>query len=117
MPEVLAEISKLDDVDAACALFIIATAVRCGTARGARWGKMIDPEKKTWTIPLEAVKGNKKAPPVVPLSSLAIKVTRSAPTSSAPITEATFSKRVARYWIFGPAICLGAQILPFPARA
>jgi integrase len=41
-------------------------------AREARWRK-IDPEKRTWTMPLEAVKGNKKAPPVVPLNSLAIK--------------------------------------------
>jgi integrase len=75
MPEVVSEISQLPGVDAACALFAIATAVRCGTARKARW-KNIDLEKRTWTIPLEDLKGrehNKKTPPVVPLSNLAIK--------------------------------------------
>jgi hypothetical protein len=50
MPEVIDELSGLAGVVAACLTFIIATCVRAGTARLAKW-RDIDLEKNIWTVP------------------------------------------------------------------
>jgi integrase len=73
MPEIVSELIKLEGADAACALFVVATTVRCGTAREAKW-ENIDPAKKTWIVPLEPKDREhyKKTPSVVPLNVLAL---------------------------------------------
>jgi integrase len=73
MPEVVAELGALDDVAAKCALLIVSTAVRAGTARLAKWAD-IDFAKGVWTPPLADLKDGKhhKRPFIVPLNSVAI---------------------------------------------
>jgi integrase len=82
MPEVIDELGRLDGVDVACLRFIIATCVRAGTARLAKWR---DIEKNIWTAPRADLKDGKhrKASFVVPLNSLALdalKTRRPSPT-------------------------------------
>jgi len=77
MPELVAELSKARDVVSACALFIIATGVRCQTARLAKWsdiGVDADTEKPVWTVPLADLKDGKhhKRPFIVPLNAVAL---------------------------------------------
>jgi Arm DNA-binding domain len=55
MPEIVAEVGKLDDADALCLRFIIATAVRSGSARLAKWSD-IDLEARVWRIPAHDLK-------------------------------------------------------------
>ena len=71
-PFVAAELSRLDDVAAACTLFIVATAVRAGTARLAKWDH-INSEARTWTPPLVDLKDGKhhQRSFIVPLNSVA----------------------------------------------
>ena len=73
MPEVVAELSRTDDVAATCALFIVATAVRAGTARLAKWSDF-DLEKRTWTPPLADLKDGRhhQRPFIVPLNGVAL---------------------------------------------
>ena len=73
MPEVVAELSRTADVDASCIMLIVATAVRAGTARLAKWGDF-DLEKRIWTPPLADLKDGKhhQRPFVVPLNSVAL---------------------------------------------
>ena len=73
MPSVVAELGRTDDVAATCALFIVATAVRAGTARLAKWSDF-DLEKRTWTPPLADLKDGRhhQRPFIVPLNSVAL---------------------------------------------
>jgi integrase len=75
MPEVVDELGGLDGVDVACLRFIIATCVRAGTARLAKW-RDIDFVKNIWTVPRADLKDDKhrKASFIVPLNSLALDV-------------------------------------------
>ena len=75
MPEVISETRKLNGVDAACMMFIIATCVRAGTAREAKWADF-DFEEKTWAVqPADLKDGwRRKVPFVVPLNDLALDV-------------------------------------------
>ena len=77
IPEVVAEVGKLDGVDAYCFLFIIATGVRAGTARVAKW-RDIDLDAQTWTILPVDLKDDehRREPFVVPLSDFALGVLR-----------------------------------------
>ena len=77
MPSVVAELGRTDDVAATCALFIVATAVRAGTARLAKWSDFVlDPEgeNSTWTPPLADLKDGRhhQRPFIVPLNSVAL---------------------------------------------
>ena len=73
VPSVVDELSRMDDVAAACTLFILATGVRAGTARLAKWSD-IDLEARTWTPPLADLKDGKhhKRAFVVPLNDVAL---------------------------------------------
>jgi integrase len=73
MPEVVAEVGKLDGADARCFLLIVATGVRAGTARVAKW-RDIDLDRRTWTILVDDLKEGKyrKSSFVAPLNDLAI---------------------------------------------
>jgi integrase len=55
MPEVVSKLSRMDDIGAACTLFILATGVRAGTARLAKWSD-IDLEGRVWTPPFADLK-------------------------------------------------------------
>jgi integrase len=83
MPEVIAELDALGDADAACTLFIIATASRAGSARLAKW-ENISLERRTWTVPRADLKDGdrRKLPFVIPLSDLAIRALKKAPPRS-----------------------------------
>jgi integrase len=75
IPEVVAELSEMEDVVSACALLIVATGVRCETARLAKWAN-IDFEERTWTPPFADLKDGKhhKRPFIVPLNDVALDV-------------------------------------------
>ena len=84
MPEVVSELGRMDDVAAACMLLIVATAVRAGTARLAKWSD-IDLEARVWTPPLADLKEkHHKRAFAVPLNNAAVdalKRARSSPNS------------------------------------
>jgi integrase len=82
-PEVIDELGRIGGVDAACLTFIIATCVRAGTARLAKW-RDIDLEKNIWTVPRADLKDDKhrKASFIVPLNGLALDVLKAAHRSS-----------------------------------
>ena len=65
--------AKLEDVVAKCALLIVATAVRCKTARLAKWAN-IDFVRREWTPPFDHLKDGKhhKRPFIVPLNAVAL---------------------------------------------
>ena len=72
MPEVVNELSRMDDIAAACTLFILATGVRAGTARLAKWSD-IDLEARTWTPPFADLKEkHHKRAFAVPLNDVAV---------------------------------------------
>jgi integrase len=72
MPSVVAELSRMDEAAAACAIFIIATGVRVKTARLAKWDN-IDFEAGTWTPPFPDLKErHHKRPFIIPLNSVAL---------------------------------------------
>jgi hypothetical protein len=48
MPEVVAELSRMADVDASCMLYIVTTAARSKTARLTKWAN-IDFKARTWS--------------------------------------------------------------------
>jgi integrase len=83
MPEVIAELDALDGADAACALFIIATCVRAGSARLAKW-ENINLERRVWTVPRADLKdaAHRTLPFIVPLSDLAIRALEKLPPRS-----------------------------------
>ena len=71
-PSVVAELSRMDDVDATCMLFIIATAVRAKTARLTKWDNVVF-ERRTWTPPFADLKEkHHKRPFIVTLNDVAI---------------------------------------------
>jgi integrase len=79
IPPVVDELGRTDDVDAACMLFIVATAARSKTARLTKWTNIVfDPkgEDSTWTPPFADLKDGKhhKRPFIVPLNSVALGV-------------------------------------------
>ena len=62
----------MDDVDATCMLFIVATAVRAKTARLTKWTN-INFEARTWTPPLADLKErHHKRSFIVPLNAVAL---------------------------------------------
>lgn len=74
MPEIVAEVGKLDGADAHCLRFIIATAVRSGSARLAKWSD-IDFEAGVWRIPAPDLKDSehrRSGTFDVPLNALAL---------------------------------------------
>jgi integrase len=72
MPSVVDELIHMDDVAAKCALLCVATGVRAGTARLAKWGN-IDFEARTWTPPFADLKEkHHKRPFIVPLNDVAL---------------------------------------------
>lgn len=73
VPELVVELTKLEDVVAKCALLIVATAVRCKTARLAKWAN-IDFVRREWTPPLADLKDGKhhKRSFIVPLNAVAL---------------------------------------------
>jgi integrase len=75
MPSVAAKLERMEDVAAACALFIAATAVRAGTARLAKWSD-INLDQCIWTPPLVDLKDGKhhKRPFIAPLNDVALDV-------------------------------------------
>ena len=77
MPEVVAEVGKLDGADVHCFLFIIATGVRAETVRIAKW-RDIDLDRRIWTIQPPDLKDGKhrREPFVVPLSDFSLGVLR-----------------------------------------
>jgi integrase len=71
-PSVVDELSCMDDIAAACTLLIIATGVRAGTARLAKWSD-VDLEARTWTPPFADLKEkHHKRAFAVPLNDAAI---------------------------------------------
>jgi integrase len=96
VPSVVDELSRMDDVAAACTLFILATGVRAGTARLAKWSD-IDLETHIWTPPLADLKEkHHKHAFAVPLNDVAVdalKRMRSSPryvfpnSAGGPITD------------------------------
>jgi integrase len=105
MPEVAAELDRVDDVAAACALLIAATAVRAKTARLAKWSD-IDFGKRTWTPPLADLKDGKhhKRPFIVPLNDVAMNALKRARSSryvfansvGRPITDSSITNLIRR---------------------
>jgi integrase len=85
MPEVIDELGRRDGVVAACLTFIIATCVRAGTARLAKW-RDLDLEKNIWTVPRADLKDGKhhKAYFVVPLNGLALDTLKAMRRLSSP---------------------------------
>ena len=79
IPEVVAEVGKLNGADAGCFQLIIATGVRAGTARVAKW-RDVDLDAQTWTILPVDLKDDehRKEPFVVPLSGFALGVLQTA---------------------------------------
>jgi integrase len=73
VPEVVAELSAAEDAVSACALLMIATAMRAKTARLTKWAN-IDFARRIWTPPIADLKNGKyhKRPFIVPLSPLAL---------------------------------------------
>jgi integrase len=96
MPEVVDVLNALEGADAACTLFIIATGVRAGSARVAKWTN-INPETRVWRVPRPDLKDGdrRKLSFAVPLSDLALQALEKAPPRSrspyvfgdAPITD------------------------------
>ena len=96
MPSVVSELSRMDEVTAACTLFILATGVRAGTARLAKWSD-IDLKGRVWTPPLGDLKEkHHKRAFAVPLNDVAfdaLKRVRSSPryvfpnSAGGPITD------------------------------
>jgi integrase len=83
MPEVVDVLNALDGADAACALFIIATGVRAGSARVAKWANI---ERRVWRVPPPDLKDGdrRKLSFAVPLSDLALRALEKAPPRSQP---------------------------------
>jgi integrase len=72
MPEVVAELERMDDVSAACAQYIAATGVRAQTARLTKWDN-IDFKARTWTPPFVDLKEkHHKRAFIVPLNDVAL---------------------------------------------
>jgi integrase len=104
MPEIVAEVAKLDGADAHCLRFIIATAVRSGSARLAKWSD-IDLEMRVWRIPAHDLKDSEHrhyGTFDVPLNALALAALDAIRTKSksgyifatsvgAPITDRTIT--------------------------
>jgi integrase len=82
MPSVVSELSRMDEVVAACAILIIASCVRVKTARLMKWCD-IDFEARTWAPPLVDLKDGKhhKRAFVIPLSDVALDALRHPRTS------------------------------------
>jgi integrase len=78
VPELVDELGRLPDVAAACLLLIVATVVRAGTARLARWAD-IDLEARVWTPPLTDLKDGRhhKRQFVIPLNDIAVRALNS----------------------------------------
>ena len=78
VPELVDELGRLPDVAAACLLLIVATVVRAGTARLARWAD-IDLEARVWTPPLTDLKDGRhhKRQFVIPLNDVAVRALES----------------------------------------
>jgi integrase len=95
-PSVVDELSRMDDVAAACTLLILATGVRAGTARLAKWSD-INLEARTWMPPFADLKEkHHKRAFAVPLNDVAVdalKCVRSSPryvfpnSAGGPITD------------------------------
>ena len=75
VPEVVSELRALDCDDVRCLLLIIATGLRCGTVRAAKWVD-IDFSERLWRVPPADLKTGKDRdkPFRVPLNNLAIDV-------------------------------------------
>jgi integrase len=75
VPEVVSELRALDCDDVRCLLLIIATGLRCGTVRAAKWAD-IDFTKRLWRVPPADLKTGKDRdePFRVPLNNLAVDV-------------------------------------------
>jgi integrase len=96
MFEVIEALEALEGADAACTMLIVATGVRAGSARVAKWAN-IDVEHRVWFVPPPDLKDGdrRKLPFIVPLSDLAIRALERAPPRSrspyvfgdAPLTD------------------------------
>ena len=103
MPSVVSALSRMDEAAAACAILIIATGVRAGTARLMKWSD-IDFEARTWAPPLVDLKDGKhhKRAFVIPLSDVALDALRRRRTSRfvfGPLSESilnSFLRRLRR---------------------
>ena len=75
VPEVVSELRALDCDDVRCLLLIIATGLRCGTVRAAKWAD-IDFTERLWRVPPADLKTGKDRdePFRVPLNNLAVDV-------------------------------------------
>ena len=72
MPEVVSELGRIDRAVASCVLLIVATGVRAGTARLAKWSD-IDLEARVWTPPFADLKEkHHKRAFAIPLNDVAV---------------------------------------------